>query len=185
MIADTQRAMFEARANFLVAQGLLNYTEIVGSFIVPDGNSGERFDAFFDRMGQPYRDLLKRFNRRRKKNPHIVYDDLRCGLAHEYVIKRKSFTILNTAKEMSDEDISRIRIRASDGTKKILECGIIHDKTEKGGRWVIVNPKYWLDFKNALEAYWNELQVRNNKDLRKSVFKRARKINLLRFQLLK
>ncbi|MGI8426847.1 MAG: hypothetical protein ACR2M4_09720 [Actinomycetota bacterium] len=67
MVADIRRAMFSAQANFLVGMGLMNYTEIVGSFIRPDGNAGERFDAFFERLGSEYRDLLKRFNKKREK----------------------------------------------------------------------------------------------------------------------
>jgi hypothetical protein len=181
MIGDTERAMFQARANFLVAQGLLNYTEIAGSFIAPDGYPGERFDVFFGRMGQPYKDLLKRFNGRRKKHPHVVYDDLRCGLTHEYVIKRKRFTVFNPPNQMSDEAIDNITVNLS-GTKVRIQCGVIHAKIGAStNAWFIVNPKYWLDFKNALEAYWNELQDRNNKDLRQNFFKRARQINLLGF----
>ena len=83
MIQDIERAMFKAEANFLVAQGLLNYTEIIGSFIKSNTKrSGEKFDSFFKRMGPEYERLLKRFNKRRKEKPHIVYDDLRCGLTH-------------------------------------------------------------------------------------------------------
>jgi hypothetical protein len=180
MIADTQRAMFEARANFLVAQGLFNYTEIVGSFILPTHNMGQRFDAFFARMGPPYMSLLRRFNGRRKKHPHIIYDDLRCGLAHEYAIKRKNFIIYNSPKELSDEQINDLEITLQ-GVRSKISCGLIHVRSSRSkSAWMVVNPKYWLDFRNALDDYWAELNDKSNKALRAAFFKRARNINFLR-----
>jgi hypothetical protein len=184
MVADTRSAMYLARANFLVAQGLLNYTEIIGSFIKPDGNAGERFDAFFERMGTPYKDLLKRFNRRRKRHPHVVYDDLRCGLTHEYTIKRKKFTIYNPGSEMSEDQIAGLEVLVN-GVRTKCQCGILYSKPTGGrGAWLIINPKYWLDFKDALEIYWKELNDEKNRELRRNSFKRAREINFLEFEVL-
>lgn len=94
---------------------------------------------------------------------HFLCDRLRCLCRLDWLAHPKS-------------------VRAINGTGKILECGIIHHKTQSGSRGLMINPKYWLDFKNALEAHWNELQDRNHKDLPKNFFKRARRINLLRFR---
>jgi hypothetical protein len=118
----TERAMFQGKANFLVAQALLNYTETVGSFILPNGKSGERFDVFFSRIGDKYRDLLRRFNKsilKKRHNKrtlvkrHIIYDDLRCGLTHEYTVKRKKFTIYGyaAATTPSDDVINNLKIQ--------------------------------------------------------------------------
>lgn len=52
IIKDTKRAMFQLKANFLVDQGLLNYTEVFGFFIILNGSSGEQFDAFFQEWVQ-------------------------------------------------------------------------------------------------------------------------------------
>jgi hypothetical protein len=182
MVGDIERAMFEARANFLVAQGLSNYTEIVGAFIKPHAPSGERFDAFFSRMGLPYQELLKNFNGRRKHHPHVVYDDLRCGLTHEYVIKRKRFTIYNPRDRYSEEEINN-RTISINGVKRNINCGVMHVKLNKrAGAWLIINAKYWLDFRNAIEKYYEDLNIEKNKDLRKNFFQRARQINFLNFQ---
>lgn len=185
MVDDTERAMFTAKANFLVAQGLFNYTEIIGSFLEPYGKkSGVKFDAFFSRLGPEYRENLKKFNRKRKKDPHVIYDDLRCGLSHEYVIKRKEFTIYGTTGSgtPTDADINNLKILVN-GIKINCSSGVIYvrDKVTGQGSWHIVNPKYWLDFKNALDVYWQEINNPKNKDLRKKFFYRARKINFLKF----
>lgn len=75
--------------NFLAALGLLCYTEFGGKlrFNVkrPDGSdvASANFNKFFDLLGPEYRTF---------RAQHNVYDILRCGLAHEYYVK-KSCTI--------------------------------------------------------------------------------------------
>lgn len=182
MIEDTERAMFDAKANFLVAQGLVNYSEVIGSFILPGGNSGERFDTFLARMGETYERLLHRFNNKRRTNPHVVYDDLRCGLTHEYTIKRKKFIIYNYdgRGHLSDTEINNLSINIS-GVDIPSSTGIMHTWEGKRGVWHFIDPKYWLDFKNALEQYKNEINNPRNRELRRNFFLRARKINFLKF----
>lgn len=183
MIEDTERAMYKAKANFLVAQGLLNYTEIIGSFLLPNTNdSGEKFDVFLRRMGPEYSFLLRRFNGKRRSRPHIVYDDLRCGLTHEYVVKRKNFTVYNHDKDRSltESEINNLKIDINGNLVK-CSCGLLHTWEGSKGRWHIVDPKYWLDFKKALEQYLLEIKDKKNKNIRKNFFIRARKINFVSF----
>ena len=182
MIEDTKRAMFQAKANFLVAQGLLNYTEVIGSFILPNGSSGERFDAFFSRMGVEYIALIRRFNNRRSTNRHIVYDDLRCGLTHEYAIKRKRFIVYNHGgdQDLTDQEINNLGIDIN-GTSVRCAAGVIHSWNHRKGIWHFIDPKYWLDFRVALDQYIQEVGNPRNRDLRRSFFGRARTINFLQF----
>lgn len=182
MIEDTKRAMFQAKANFLVAQGLLNYTEVIGSFILPNGSSGERFDAFFSRMGVAYVGLIRRFNNRRPTNRHIVYDDLRCGLTHEYAIKRKKFVVYNHGgdQELSDTEINNLGIDIN-GVQTRCNAGVMYSTNNRKGVWHFIDPKYWLDFRIALEQYIQEVGNPRNRDLRRSFFRRARTINFLQF----
>lgn len=71
--------------NFLAALGLLCYTEFGGKtrFAVKrqDGKdaSAENFNRCFDLMGPEYRLF---------RGSHDVYGIFRCGLAHEYYVKR-------------------------------------------------------------------------------------------------
>ncbi len=75
--------------NFLAALGLLCYTEFGGKLRFgvkrADGHdvASENFNQFFDLMGPAYQAF---------RAHHNVYDTFRCGLAHEYYVK-KSCTI--------------------------------------------------------------------------------------------
>ncbi|HOM77859.1 MAG TPA: hypothetical protein PLT50_01490 [bacterium] len=185
MIEDCERSIYKAKANFLVAQGLLNYTEIIGSFMTPKSLSGENFDAFFAFMGSEYANLLSTFNNKRSKNPHIVYDDLRCGLTHEYTIKRKKFTVYgaDTAVPILDSEVHKLKINV--GNREI-ECraGVLHtwnDSKKKLGTWHIITPVYLSDFRKAVERYIDIIKDTKKRDARKKFFQQARKINLIHF----
>jgi len=75
--------------NFLAALGLLCYTEFGGKlrFGVKRGDGSDvasaNFNQFFDLLGPDYQAFCVQ---------HNVYDIFRCGLAHEYYVK-KSCTI--------------------------------------------------------------------------------------------
>ena len=74
--------------NFLAALGLLCYTEFGGKLRFNVTRKGKdvasaNFNHFWDLLGAPYQALRAR---------HNVYDIFRCGLAHEYYVK-KSCTI--------------------------------------------------------------------------------------------
>lgn len=183
MIEDTERAIYQAKANFLVAQGLFNYIEIIGAFLEPDENSsGEKFDVFFRRLGPEYKSLLRKFNGRRRRHPHIIYDDLRCGLSHEYAIKRKQFIVYgqNHNSPLSPQQINALHITIN-GIRTVCSSGVIHSWSGSKGTWHIINAKLWLDFRNALDLYWQQVNNSRNRELRRRFFRNARKINFLQF----
>ena len=87
MFADIEKAMDLVYAkkgapNFLIALGLCCYTEYWGKLVkgIAAGHSEECFNEFFDRLGKCYNDL------RQRKNVDI-YHNIRCGLAHTYLIE--------------------------------------------------------------------------------------------------
>jgi len=104
--------------NFLVALGLLCYTEFAGSLLTTGSGAGKRFNAFFDELGPRYKAFRKQ---------HNVYGDLRCGLAHEYFVKKKSCTI-NMLRGHSP-------------------IGIAHT----GNHYTFNVEAYWHDFERALD----------------------------------
>jgi len=76
--------------NFMAALALLCYTEFAGKLKFdckkPNGSdyASENFNSFFDELGPGYKAFRSAGNN--------VYDVFRCGLAHEYYVK-KSCTI--------------------------------------------------------------------------------------------
>ncbi len=107
--------------NFLTALGLLCYTEFAGRLKrndFSDGNARVCFDDFFRDLGPEYDQLVQTQN---------VYRDLRCGLAHEYFVKRSCV-------------IAMLSFRP--------QCGIQWD----GNRYIFVVEAYWQDFRGALQA---------------------------------
>lgn len=65
--------------NLLAALGLLCYTEFGGKFQFGHSKASQNFNAFFDTLGPPYVNFHA---------SHNVYDIFRCGLAHEYYVKK-------------------------------------------------------------------------------------------------
>ena len=69
--------------NFLAALGLLCYTEFGGNLKFGKGTASGNFNEFFDFIGPDYKAFRASFSRQNE-----VYDVFRCGLAHEYYVKK-------------------------------------------------------------------------------------------------
>ena len=69
--------------NFLAALGLLCYTEFGGTLKHRKKTASENFNKFFDYLGPDYKAFRASFKRQNE-----VYDAFRCGLAHEYYVKK-------------------------------------------------------------------------------------------------
>lgn len=73
--------------NFLAALGLLCYTEFGGKLKFGVKRASVNFNRFFDFLGIDYQSF--------RASPQNVYDIFRCGLAHEYYVKKNcSITML-------------------------------------------------------------------------------------------
>ena len=114
MHKDSKRAELFAGTQFLSALGLFNYIETLGSFLVGyfekckcgrilknqkhkqhiRTTSKDRFNSFFSYLGKEYKNLLK-------QHPEI-YDELRCGLTHEFLPKKRKFSIIKIVLEDGD-----------------------------------------------------------------------------------
>jgi hypothetical protein len=179
MCVDLERTIFCARANFLIAMVLFNYIEILGSFVIgffekdKTGNkkkdkkgkliktkNKDRFDKFFIYMGDKYKKLLD-------NNPDI-YNELRCGLTHEYLPKKRKFQIFNPDGFKSEEEIDRT-----------ASCGVIFDS--QNNLWKIINSKLYLDFKRAISRLIKEIEDGKNSELINNFFETADQINFENF----
>lgn len=113
--------------NFVAALSLLAYTEYAGRLKMndfSDGNSRKNFDEFFGDLGAGYKQLLTQ---------HKIYKIFRCGLAHEYYVKKDCTIYMRSSKP--------------------LTAGIGHD----GKNFFFVVEKYYEDFKIAFEALCTKL----------------------------
>lgn len=108
--------------NFVAALALLSYTEYGGRLKnndFSDGNSRKNFDDFLADLGPAYKQFLVQ---------HNAYKIFRCGLAHEYYVKK--------------DCVIAVRSRTQ------LSAGIGHD----GARYFFIVQKYFEDFRIAFEG---------------------------------
>ena len=137
MFADLQREIDLAKAprekldeldvtpgggNFLSALGLLVYTEVAGGVMRGTFDRGEgrnNFGAFFHSMGSGYENFGA-------VHAVDIYSDFRCGLAHEFYVKRTCVV------EMIDKN---------------YDMGII----KRDGKFIFCVERYYNDFKEAFE----------------------------------
>ena len=111
--------------NFLAALGLLCYTEFGGWLLRGKPTPQRNFDAFFDRLGKPYADLRQKHKK--------VYNTFRCGLAHEYFVKRSC----------------TIHMKGKRGQPGIWQ--------ERDGHYRFSVSRYWRDLKAAFDVLQEEL----------------------------
>lgn len=117
----------EGAPNILIALGLSCYTEYWGKLLLglPIDDSRKCYEAFFRRLetsyvSNPYEALLDR--------GVLVYQDVRCGLVHAYVVDRDC------------------KVTLDEGS-----CGICYD--ENTDRYDFYIKTYFKDFQSAVESY--------------------------------
>lgn len=133
IFSDIQREIDIAKSgkhagNFLCALGLMCYTEFAGGLIrntFKIGESKKNFNYFFRYMGKKYKELLK--------NDSSIYKFLRCGLAHEYYVKKNCIIYMPGLRS---------------------ETGI---RLDKCGVYRLYIGKYFEDFKMAFERFEKDI----------------------------
>ncbi len=114
-------------ANFMAALALLSYTEFAGRLKnndFSDSNSRKNFDDFFGDLGQDYKQFLA---------THSVYKIFRCGLAHEYYVKKDCVIAMQAGSS--------------------VRTGVRFDAT----KYFFVIEKYFEDFKIAFSGLGNKV----------------------------
>lgn len=131
MYNDIERAIKEARANFLVALGLSVYTEVMGGLVTghlkDSGWSKRNYKAFLPYLGSHYVDLDKRLD---------LFKRVRCGLVHEYFVKGRAM----------------IAVTFSDPKTP----GIVF--TPELDHITIAVEHYFRDFKSGVQQYYEQLK---------------------------
>ena len=151
----------EDGGNALCALGLLAYTEFMGRFLSkisyvkhPLKTDKDKFNAFLSYMDSQYEDQI--FSKKID-----IYNIFRCGLAHEYFVKRDcTIAMLNSTTgrlkiyEPSSVVGQNQAKRKFCFLKKPADCGL--GVAKNGGYWFIVE-KFYEDFRNACEKLYKEL----------------------------
>jgi hypothetical protein len=95
MVADITRGIHQARANYLVALGMLAYLEVIGGLITGDGGligkSRDNFNAALAHMPPAYGVFQVKVVRPGTNPVSGVYEILRCSMVHQYTPPRHSW----------------------------------------------------------------------------------------------
>jgi len=126
MISDLDKTI-ACGPNFLLALALCCYTEYWGRPLcgISQGQGKKCFDSFFKKLGICYANLLT-------QRPNIYYE-VRCGLAHSYLIEKSS------------------NIKMEGGN-----CGLEYDPITN--RYTFNIRHYFEDFKVAVNKYISGLE---------------------------
>jgi hypothetical protein len=135
--------------NFLLALGLCCYTEYWGKLELGIGQEDDlgksrySFETFLKRMDcEYYTDLLD-------KKP--IYKDIRCGLAHMYLIEHEN-----------------ARIDTGDAGSHGIEFHPSQDNTSQG-KYIFWVRKYFAEFQTAVNTYISSLEMGKEELVRKLV----------------
>jgi hypothetical protein len=114
--------------NFLLAIGLCCYTEYWGRLVtgIATRHGNTCFNAFFDRLGQQYVKV--------RNSKDEIYYNVRCGLAHSYLIEENSVIDMKSG----------------------LPCGIEYDDQTKYYAFHVRT--YFDHFKMAVSSYLRGLE---------------------------
>jgi hypothetical protein len=135
MFNDISRAIC-AGANYLAALGLAVYSESLMRFeIKGDKLSQKRFDRFLELLPKEYQLIDSKL--KSLGNRDGLYNRVRCGLAHEYFVKKNAAIITKAEANMP--------------------CGIMYNESED--KLTIVVETYFNDFKEAAKKLHMRLKT--------------------------
>ena len=147
--------MGKGAPNFMIALALCAYTEYWGRLLmgIPKDKSEECFLAFFKELGPKYTKLAQRrdlqYRTKNGKTKSKIYQDVRCGLAHSYMVEGKAY--IHLGKELP-----------------LDVCGVQYDATTNTYIFNII--PYFKDFKRAINGYLSRLTTKlDTEEIRKFV----------------
>lgn len=192
MVNDLKKATLYGTANFLVAMGVFNYIETLGAFYYPtEKASAKRFNFVFNNLfpktyldfKQKFKKVLKQtYTNKNNKTKAIIYDVLRCGLSHEYLIKTSKKNLINQKVSVTfhifgveQNDFHTYHYSINNRT-----CGLeLHEATPNKFMINVYLPKLIEDFHLAFEEYKKRLTEKSI--YRKNFMKRSEDIDLKHF----
>lgn len=178
-VGDLQNASIYAKANFLVAMGLFNYIEILGSFYEFSnrlGCGGRRFDfAINDLFNPAYKSVSENI----KSILGIdSYNCLRCGMSHEYLVKTYRVKNVSVSVEFTIYGVDTQVAYQSNIMSK--NCGIEFLKIDNQYHIRIYNPRLIHDLNLAFEEFKTKL-INDESDYRNRFMRRCKDIHFEKF----
>jgi hypothetical protein len=181
MVTDLTQAQIQGYANFLVAMGIFNYLETLGSFYTRGKNYQKFKSVFYDLLpngSNQYKDFYDQLEKLTKygNNQGGAYDCLRCGLTHEYLVKtypknnkvavKLGFTVYGADKPA----LFNMNIASRNCGLEIikLQAKVYHLR--------IYNPRMIHDLNLAFEKL--KEKIRNNNVAKSTFLYRAREVGL-------
>jgi hypothetical protein len=179
IITDLRRSSLDANANFLVAMGIFNYIEVLGSFFVPDtarGYATRRFNfAFQNLLPAPYQAIFTQL----QALTTGAYDCLRCGLTHEYLIK--TYTTRGGTVDINFTIYGVDDIGGYTNNVLTKNCGVELVQIGTNYHLRIYNPRLIHDLNLAFEEYKTRL-LHNVLDYKTNFMQRCTDIHLEKFE---
>lgn len=173
---DLTRSSVFAQANFLVAMGVFNYIEILGSFYENDekrGVSTRRFNYVFKNLfPDSYMQLFKSLQSLTGRD---AYDCLRCGMTHEYLIK--TYSTKGTYTKIKFTVVGVKDHRSFDAVVASAPCGLQLQQIGNDYFLMIYNARLIFDLDLAFEEYKKRLSM-NLANYREKFVSRAQAIHL-------
>jgi hypothetical protein len=151
---------YSGGGNYLCALGLLCYTEFMGAIRLAtfEKSPHNLFNAFFYLMGPAYEEFDKKLSKQpsmHKSNKKLsVYEVFRCGMAHEYFIKKSGviFMLSGNTKPCVDDEST-------------FPCGI---GMLDNGQYFFVVEQYYEDFAEACHKVHGEILRKPNPSIPKA-----------------
>lgn len=172
---DLENASVNAQANFLVAMGVFNYIEILGSFYEHDGTSTARFNFVFNNLlNNEYQQVFSDI----QQVTGSAYGCLRCGMTHEYAVKTYQF---NNSTSKFSYTIYGVNNKVQyDKNINDINCGLVLEQNGNDYHLDIYNPRFIHDLNEAFEEFKARLSS-NQSGYRDRFIKRCENISLENF----
>lgn len=178
IITDLRRATLDAKANFLVAMGVFNYIEVLGSFFVVDtarGYATRRFNYTFENLlPASYQTVFTCL----QTLTGGAYDCLRCGMTHEYLIK--TYNVRGKTVDINFIIYGVDDIAGYDSNILTKTCGIELVQIGTTSCLRVYNPRLIHDLNLAFEEYKKRL-LENQSCYKENFLQRCIDIHLEKF----
>jgi hypothetical protein len=151
MVADITRGIHQARANYLVALGMLTYLEVIGGLITGDGGligkSRDNFNAALAHMPPAYGVFQVKVVRPGTNPASGVYEILRCSMVHQYTPSETFMVYANPGHRAAAGRLGFEWENLPDGSQRLA---INTNELLRDFKTLLVTMRHWISSQDAL-----------------------------------